>query len=52
MRYAIIENDVVVNVAEAEPDFAASQDWIEAGEASIGWLWDGEKLTPPPASPQ
>ena len=48
MRYAIIEANVVVNVAEAEPEFAASQGWIEAGEASIGWLWDGEKLTPPP----
>ena len=48
MRYAIVENNVVVNVAEAEPEFAASQGWIEAGDAGIGWLWDGEKLTPPP----
>ena len=48
MRYAIIENNVVVNVAEADADFAASQGWIEADDAGIGWLWDGEKLTPPP----
>ena len=47
-RYAIIENNVVTNVAEADADFAASQGWVEAGDAGIGWLWDGEKLTPPP----
>ena len=48
MRYAIVENSVVTNVAETEPEFAASQGWIEAGEASIGWLWDGEAFSPPP----
>lgn len=46
-RFAIIENGTVVNVAEAETDFAATQGWIEAGEASAGWLWDGEQLLPP-----
>ena len=47
-RYAIIEDNVVVNVAEAEAEFAATQGWIEAGDAGIGWLWDGESFSPPP----
>ena len=47
-RYAIIEDNVVVNVAEAEAEFAATQGWIEAGDAGIGWLWDGKQFSPPP----
>ena len=35
-RFAIIEGDKVVNIAEAEAGFAAEQGWIEASEANIG----------------
>lgn len=35
-RFAIIESGKVVNIAEAEADFAATQGWIEASEANIG----------------
>ena len=35
-RYAIIENGTVVNIAEADADFAISQGWIEADGFGIG----------------
>jgi hypothetical protein len=28
MRYAIIENSIVVNAVESEPDFAQTQGWV------------------------
>lgn len=46
-RFAIIENNKVINHAEADADFAVSVGWIPAGESPIGHLWDGEKFTPP-----
>jgi hypothetical protein len=46
-RFAIIENNTVVNVVEAEAAFAETQGWIEAKNASIGWLWDGESFSAP-----
>jgi hypothetical protein len=46
-RYAIIQDGAVVNVAEAGADFAAAQGWVAAEHAGIGWLWDGERFTPP-----
>jgi hypothetical protein len=39
MRYAIIENGVVVNVAIAEADYAAEQGWIECPDAGPGWTY-------------
>lgn len=48
MKAAIIEDGKVVNIVEAEADFADAQGWIEAGNACIGWLWDGEQFSPPP----
>jgi hypothetical protein len=53
MTYAIIESGVVVNAVLAEPDYAASQGWIElpAG-AGIGWAYDGEAFTPPVIPPK
>ena len=46
---AIVENGVVVNIALAEPDFAAEQGWIVSDTAKIGDLWDGQTFTPPAA---
>lgn len=49
MKYAIIINGVVNNLAAANAEFAASQGWIEcAAEVAIGWLYDGVNFTPPP----
>lgn len=46
MRYAIIENNVVVNVAESEEPF--TEEWILSDTANIGDTWDGlEFITPP-----
>lgn len=38
MKYAIVENGTVVNIAVA--DFPLSDNWIEAANAKIGDLWD------------
>lgn len=46
MKYAIIENGVVVNIAKADAPLA--DNWIEAGAAKIGDSWDGETFTSPP----
>lgn len=45
MRYAIIENGAVVNVAVAES--ALDANWIESETAAIGDLWDGQVFTSP-----
>lgn len=51
-RFAIIDAGRVINIAEAEPDYAAEQGWIAAETAQIGDLWDGEHFTPaPPPTP-
>jgi len=56
MRAAIIDNGVVVNIAEADEVFAAEQGWIVSDAAAIGDLWDGQAFTrpepPPPPVPQ
>jgi hypothetical protein len=50
MRAAIIENGIVINIAETEPDFAAEQGWVLSDVAQIGDLWDGATFTSPPVS--
>lgn len=50
MKYAIIENGAVVNVALADEPLA--DNWNEAGIAQIGWLYDGQTFTPPPPEPE
>lgn len=45
-RFAIIDAERVINHAEADAEFAASQGWIPAGDSHIGDLWDGEKFSP------
>jgi hypothetical protein len=47
MKYAIIENGVVVNLAIADEPLA--ENWIEfEGVVNIGDLYDGEAFNPPP----
>jgi hypothetical protein len=49
MRYAVIENGKVVNIAAATPEFSASQGWVECPDiVNIGWSYDGRNLIPPP----
>lgn len=48
MRYAIVQNGIVSNAIEAEPDFADSIGAIQSDDAQIGWTWDGEVFAPPP----
>ena len=46
MKYAIIENGIVINKAVAEEPLG--ENWIESSSCKIGDLWDGEKFTSPP----
>lgn len=47
MRYAIIKNGKVSNIAEATPEFAAEQGWVEAQNANIGDLYENGVFTTP-----
>lgn len=49
MRYALIENGVVVNVAEGDADWVASAPgtWIAAETAGPGWTYDGATFSEP-----
>lgn len=48
MRFAIIGNGLVANVAMASVEFAAEQGWISCpDEVSPGWAWDGSTFTEP-----
>ena len=50
MRAHITENGIVTNTIEVESlDFLPNL--IDGSEGGIGWTWDGETLTPPPAPP-
>lgn len=50
MRAAVIEGGVAVNIIEIEQlGDLPELELVEAGGASIGDLWDGERFTPPPA---
>jgi hypothetical protein len=50
MRAHIIENGIVINTIEVESlDFMPNL--ISGETGGIGWLWDGETLSPPPAPP-
>ena len=50
-RFAIIDAGRVINHAESDAEFAASQGWIPAGDSRIGDLWNGETFTPAPPEP-
>jgi len=48
MRYAIIENNIVTNIAIAAKPLA--DNWFEAHGCNIGDVWDGESfITPGPS---
>ena len=48
MRYAIIENNIVTNIAVADKPLA--DNWFEAHGCNIGDVWDGESfITPAPS---
>ena len=49
MRYAVIENGIVANIALADAEYAAEMGWIEAGDATIGMTYDGTAFGPAPA---
>lgn len=50
MRAHIIDGGIVTNTIEVESlDFLPNL--IDGSEGGIGWMWDGETLTPPPAPP-
>lgn len=49
MKYAIIENGVVVNVAVAEAPLA--ENWIASESAAIGDLYEGGEFIRPPDPP-
>lgn len=52
MRYAIVENNVVVNVVLA--DARRDQSWVESDVAGPGWIFDpasGELSEPEPPKP-
>ena len=54
MNYAIINSGKVVNVAVAEPSFAAAQGWIAiTSGVGVGWRYEGATFLPPsePAPP-
>ena len=46
MKYAIIENGIVVNIAVSNAPLAAN--WVNGSGAQIGWAWDGISFSAPP----
>jgi len=51
MRAHVIENGTVTNSIEVESlDFMPNL--ISGETGGIGWLWDGQTLTPPPLPPK
>lgn len=48
MRYAIIKESKVINIAVATPEFASEQGWVEAQNANIGDLYENGVFTTPP----
>lgn len=51
-RFAIIEGGKVANIAEAEPDFAESQGWVETNTANIGDTYRGGQFIKPELDPE
>lgn len=57
MRYAIIENEKVINVVVADAELAAQNGWVECPQAGPGWTYVNGQfvepepvvVTPPPA---
>lgn len=45
-RYAIVEAGIVVNVIEADPEFAADIGAIRSDDVGIGWSYSDGAFTP------
>lgn len=45
MRFVILENNIVANIALADGPLA--ENWIENDTAGIGWSYDGKTFTAP-----
>jgi hypothetical protein len=57
MRYVLIKNGVVVDSVEWDGNTEtwlppAGQQAIQSDTAGMGWMWDGETFSSPPATPQ
>ena len=53
MKYAIIENNKVINVVVAEQEYADQQGWIVCPiEVEINWLYENGQFVQPPAQPE
>lgn len=47
-KYAILENNLIVNVIEAEPSYAQQHGLLEVtGNVGIGWTFDGNAFGEP-----
>jgi hypothetical protein len=51
MKYAIIENGLVINVVIAEAHTAHMNGWVECPNAGPGWGYDGTTFTEPVVAP-
>ena len=52
-RYAVIDDTKVVNIAMAEPDFAAEMGWAEVQDhVGPGWVYENGEFSPPPPTPE
>lgn len=53
MRLAQVADGIVINVIEVDPQGVPvwATGWPEAGEAGIGWTFDGSTFSPPEAPP-
>jgi hypothetical protein len=57
MKKVIVENDVIVNIIEADDNVEVQADWIKAlptatGNEGIGWIWNGTEFEAPPPPPE
>jgi len=52
-KYAILENDLIINIIEADPSYAEQNGLLEVtGNVGIGWTFEnGEFVEPTPEPP-
>ena len=52
MRYAIIENGIVKNIAIASPEWAELKGWVAIADGvKIGWIYEDGEFSPAPEAP-
>ena len=53
MKYAIVENNKVINVVIADEEYANQQGWIVCPNAiEIDWLYENGQFVEPPIQPK